>query len=77
MRLLEPSVVQQFYEDAQEICAILTTASTDCRMSLDLRQRLAAVKERAEARVASLQRVRRELEAVTHGIERQLEARRR
>lgn len=153
-RLLERSAVQQSHEDAQEIVDILTAASTDCRMSLDLRQRLTAVRERAEriarntevepenshegrvriptihlngtsgevlrhqyrtavealhravdatcdaspnardyygqgddagqaaqhahvTRVASLQHVRRELEAITRGIEKQLETHRR
>jgi hypothetical protein len=45
---LEQSAVQQSNEDAREIVDILTAASTDCRMSVDLRQRLAAVRERAE-----------------------------
>jgi len=48
VRPLEQSAVCQSYEDASEIVTILTAASTDCRMSDDLRQRLAAVKERAE-----------------------------
>ena len=48
MRPLEHSAVQQSHEDAREIVDILTAASTDCRMSLDLRQRLAAVRERTE-----------------------------
>lgn len=46
--LLEQSAVQQSHEDAQGIVDILTAASTDCRMSKDLRQRLAAVREHAE-----------------------------
>jgi hypothetical protein len=48
VRQLEHSAVQQSYEDAREIVDILTAASADCRMSLDLRQRLSAVRERAE-----------------------------
>jgi hypothetical protein len=45
---LKRIAVQQSNEDAREILQILAAAFADCRMSLDLRQRLAAVKERAE-----------------------------
>jgi hypothetical protein len=48
MKVLERSATEQSNEDAREIVQILVAAFTDCRMSLDLRQRLAAVKERAE-----------------------------
>ena len=48
MKALEQCAWQQTREDADEIVQILTAAAVDCRMSLDLRQRLAAVKERAE-----------------------------
>ena len=40
--------VQQANEDARETVQILDTAFADCRISLHLRERLNAVKERAE-----------------------------
>ena len=48
MKALETCARQQTREDAEEIVQILAAAFADCRMSLDLRQRLAAVKERTE-----------------------------
>jgi hypothetical protein len=47
MNILERMGVQQAHEDASEIVTILDAAFVDCRMSQDLRERLAAVKERA------------------------------
>lgn len=46
--LLEQRAVQQSHEDAQKIVDVLTPASTDCPMSGNLAQRLAAVRELAE-----------------------------
>ena len=48
LNTLECYAMQQSHEDAEEIVQILTAAFTDFRIPLDLRQRLAAVKERAE-----------------------------
>lgn len=48
VKLLDHGAVQQIHKGAREIMDILTAASADCRMSRDLRQRLAAAKERVE-----------------------------
>ena len=48
MLALEHFGVEQSNEDAKEIVQILDAALAECRISLDLRQRLAAVKDRAE-----------------------------
>ena len=48
MKMLERIGLEQSNEDAQEIAQILAAVFADCRMALDLRERLAAVKERAD-----------------------------
>ena len=48
MKTLAQIAAEQSREDAGEIVQILAAALADCRMSLDLRQRLAAAKERAD-----------------------------
>jgi hypothetical protein len=42
------TALEQSNEDAREIAQILVAALADCRMSRDLRERLAAMRERAE-----------------------------
>ena len=48
MKTLSQIAADQFHEDAGEIVQILAAALADCRMSLDLRQRIEAAKIRAE-----------------------------
>jgi len=48
MKTLEHAGMEQSNEDAREIVQILDTLFADYRITRHLRQRLAAVKERAE-----------------------------
>lgn len=58
----------QIAEDATEIGQILRTAIADCRMSRDLRERVAACLERADRIVRNMGYVHQEAGAKSHAI---------